>query len=159
MPIKPDEHFMTLAIDKATQGVEAGQTPFGACLIKNGQVISCEHNTVWQSNDSTAHAEVNAIKKACEKLDAIDLSGCVIYSTCEPCPMCFSACHWAKISTIVYGARIADAKKFGFSELSVSNRRMKELGGSSIEIVADFLRRENLELFELWSEREDKKVY
>ena len=150
---------MTLAIDKAKQGIEAGQTPFGACLIKNGQVISCEHNTVWQSKDSTAHAEVNAIKKACEKLDAIDLSGCVIYSTCEPCPMCFSACHWAKISTIVYGARIADAKKFGFSELSVSNRRMKELGGSSIEIVADFLRRENLELFELWSEREDKKVY
>lgn len=159
MLIKPDEHFMALAIDKAKQGVEAGQAPFGACLIKDGQVISCEHNTVWQSNDSTAHAEINAIRETCEKLGTIDLSGCVIYSTCEPCPMCFSACHWAKISTIVYGARITDAKKYGFSELSVSNHKMKELGGSSIEIIADFLRQKNLELFELWSHRKDKRVY
>ncbi len=73
--------------------------------------------------------------------------------------MCFAACHWAKISKIVYGARIEDAQKFGFSELTVPNQEMKRLGGSGIEIVPDFLRDETITLFEAWSAREDKRVY
>ncbi len=153
------EEFMRMAIAKAMEGIEKGQSPFGACIVADGQVISCEHNVVWQSNDITAHAEVTAIRKACQKLDTIDLSGSVIYSTTEPCPMCFAACHWAKISKIVYGARIEDAQKFGFSELTVSNQKMKDFGGSDVEIVADFLRDETITLFEAWFAREDKKAY
>jgi tRNA(Arg) A34 adenosine deaminase TadA len=148
-----------MAIAMAMEGIEKGQSPFGACIVKDNQVISCEHNMVWQSTDITAHAEVTAIRKACQKLDTIDLSGSVIYSTTEPCPMCFAACHWARISKIVYGARIEDAQKFGFSELTVPNQEMKRLGGSGIEIVPDFLRDETIALFEAWSARKDKRVY
>lgn len=154
-----DKKFMRLAIDKARQGIENGQVPFGACIVKDGEVISCAHNTVLEDTDSTGHAEINAIREACKILNTIDLSRCVIYSTCEPCPMCFSACHWARISKIVYGTRIKDAKELGFSELSVTDDRMKMLGKSKIRIVGDFLREENLELFKLWSKRKDKRVY
>jgi len=157
--MESNERFMALAIEKAKEGVEKGQSPFGACIVRDGQVVSCEHNTVWQSTDSTAHAEINAIRAACEKLGAIDLSGCVIYSTCEPCPMCFSACHWAKISTIVYGARIEDAKNAGFCELSISNETMKDLGQSGLEIIGDFMRGPNLKLFELWTQKDQAKPY
>lgn len=150
---------MRLAIVKAKEGIEKGQTPFGACIVRDGEVISCAHNEVWKRMDITAHAEICAIREACKKLGTVDLSGCVIYSTCEPCPMCFSACHWAKIPKIVYGARIEDAKKLGFSELTISNEEMKSQGNSSIEVIGDFLREEILELFKLWSKREDKRVY
>ncbi|MFQ5891514.1 MAG: nucleoside deaminase, partial [Candidatus Methanofastidiosia archaeon] len=130
-----------------------------ACIVKDGKIISCVHNIVWESIDITAHAEIHAIRDACKKLNTIDLSGCVIYSTCEPCLMCFSACYWAKISKIVYGTRIEDAKKFGFNELTISNKKMKQLSNSSIEIIGDFLREENLKLFKLWFNRKDKRVY
>ncbi len=154
-----DEKFMRFAIDKAREGIRNGQTPFGACIVKDGKIISCVHNLVWKSMDITAHAEIHAIRDACKKLNTIDLSGCVIYSTCEPCPMCFSACHWAKISKIVYGTKIEDAKNFGFSELTISNKKMKQSGNSSIEVIGDFLLEENLKLFKLWSKRKDKRVY
>ena len=154
-----DEKFMRFAIDKAREGIRNGQTPFGACIVKDGKIISCVHNLVWKSMDITAHAEIHAIRDACKKLNTIDLSGCVIYSTCEPCPMCFSACHWAKISKIVYGTKIEDAKNFGFSELTISNKKMKQSGNSSIEVIGDFLLEENLKLFKLWSNRKDKRVY
>lgn len=154
-----DAKFMRLAISKARQGIEKGQTPFGVCITKGWEVVSCVHNIVWESMDITAHAEIHAIREACRKLNTIDLSGCVIYSTCEPCPMCFSACHWAKISKIVYGVRIEDAKKLGFSELTISNWEMKQFGNSPVELVGDLLREENLELFEFWSKRDDKRVY
>ena len=154
-----DELFMRLAIRKAMQGVEKGQTPFGVCITKEGAVVSCVHNIVWESMDITAHAEIHGIREACKKLNTVDLSGCVIYSTCEPCPMCFSACHWARISKIIYGTHIEDARKLGFSELIISNREMKQSGNSPIEVVGDCLREENLELFEYWNKREDKRLY
>jgi guanine deaminase len=130
-----EEEIMIFAIKKAREGIENSQTPFGACIIKDGKIINCAHNTVWNDNDITAHEEINAIKDACEKLSTVDLSGCIIYSTCEPCPKCFAACHWAKISKIVYVARLVDAKRFGFNELMISNNEMKQVSGSKIEIV------------------------
>ena len=152
------EKFMRLAIKKAKMGIRKGQTPFGACIVKDKKVIACAHNTVWKDSDITAHAEINAIRLACKKLKIVDLSGCTIYSTCEPCPMCFAACHWAKISRIVYGARIEDAKKIGFNELIIPSRTMKTIGNVKIEIIGDFLREECLELFEEWKKGE-RKVY
>lgn len=154
-----DEKYMRLAIEKAREGVRVGQTPFGACIVKEGEVVSCAHNVVWRTTDITAHAEVHAIRQACEKLKAIDLSGCTIYTTCEPCPMCFSACHWARISRIVFGARIEDAEEAGFSELSISNETMKKVGGSPVEIIADFMRKESQAVFQEWLHSAGKKVY
>ncbi|MFQ5421816.1 MAG: nucleoside deaminase, partial [Anaerolineae bacterium] len=138
-----NDKFMRLAIEKAREGIGDGQTPFGACIVQNNEVITCVHNTVWKTTDITAHAEIHAIREACKRLNTVDLSGTTIYSTCEPCPMCFSACHWAKISKIVFGARIEDAQNAGFAELTISNECMKEFGNSSIEVVGDFLREEN----------------
>ena len=89
----------------------------------------------------------------------MDLSGCVIYSTAEPCPMCFSAIHWAGIGTIVYGASIADAKKAGFRELSISNETLKKLGKSLIRIHRDFMKDECRNLFKAWSDLPDKRSY
>ncbi len=154
-----DELFMRAAIAKARQGIKRGQTPFGACVVKNNKVISCEHNLVWRNNDITAHAEIVAIRYACRKLKTINLSGCMLYSTCEPCPMCFSACHWAGISRIVYGARIRDARRCGFSELGISNARMKKIGKSRMKISAGVLRQENLSLFDLWSRQNNPRSY
>src|SRR3989338_3600598 len=116
---KIEERFMRLAIEKALEGVRNGQSPFGACIVKEGKAVCCAHNVVWETKDITAHAEVHAIRQACRQLDTVDLSGCDIYSTCEPCPMCFSACHWAKISRIIYGTYIEDAKRLGYSELTI----------------------------------------
>ncbi len=154
-----DENFMQVAIEKARYGVQNGQSPFGACVVKNGEVISSGSNTVWKDGDITAHAEINAIRKACKKLNSVDLSGCIVYSTCEPCPMCFTACYWARISKIVYGARIKDAKRFGFNEMLISNEQMKSLSKSKIEIKVDFLRDECIEIFKQWALQKDRKTY
>jgi guanine deaminase len=153
------EFYMQLAIDKAKEGVDKGQSPFGACIVKDGKVISCEHNTVWQNTDITAHGEIHAIREANMKLNTIDLSGCVIYSTCEPCPMCFTAIHWARIEKIYYGAKIEDAKSFGFNELTVSNEKMKEYGKSKVEINGSFMREKCIELFKYWESKNSNKVY
>ncbi|MCD1293862.1 nucleoside deaminase [Methanocella sp. CWC-04] len=150
---------MRAAIEKAREGIKEGQTPFGACIVKDGKIISSAHNLVWENTDITAHAEIIAIREACEKLNTIDLSGCEIYTTCEPCTMCFSACHWAKIGKIVYGALIEDAKKAGFSELTIPNEDMKRLGNSPVEIVGNFMRGEALELFREWEKKGVKRVY
>ncbi len=154
-----DAVYMKKAIEKAMLGIKKGQSPFGACIVKNGKVAALEHNRVWEKGDPTAHAEVVAIKAAAKKLKTIDLSGCTIYSTCEPCPMCFSACHWARISKIVYGTRIEDAKKIGFHEFPIHDSTLKDIGRSHIDIRGDFLRDESMELFDIWSSRRDKKKY
>ena len=159
MTMKTPQDYMRRAIAKAREGMEKGQTPFGACIVKDGEVLACSHNTVWATTDITAHAEVSAIREACRKLGAVELTGSVIYSTCEPCPMCFSACHWAKIGKIVFGTYIEDAKACGFSELTVSDAALKELGGSPVEIEGGFLREECQALFDEWRMRDDAKRY
>ena len=150
---------MRLAIAAAKRGVRAGQTPFGSVIVKNGRVVCAEHNRVWLTTDSTAHAEVTAIRVACRKLKTIDLSGCTLYSTCEPCPMCFSAIHWAKIDAIYFGTTIADAKSLGFSELTVSDRTLKRIGKSPVRITSGLLRRDNLALFKYFASRPGRRFY
>lgn len=90
--------------------------PFGAVIVKNNEIIAKGHNTVLQDNDPTAHAEVNAIKNACKKLNTFDLSGCTLYTSCYPCPMCLSAIMWSNINTIYYGNTKEDAKEIGFKD-------------------------------------------
>ena len=150
---------MRLAIEKARAGIRRGQTPFGACIVYKHKVIACSHNLVWKSNNITAHAEMVAISAACKGLKKINLSGCTIYSTCEPCPMCFSACHWAKISRIVFGCAIQDAKDFGFHEMKISNLKLKKIIKSKIKITAKIALKENIGLFEFWQKQPRAKTY
>ncbi len=154
-----DDQFMQIAVAMARQGTTRGQTPFGACIVNEDGVVARAHNTVWRDTDITAHAEVQAIRSSCRKLEAVDLSGCTIYSTCEPCPMCFSACHWARLDRIVYGADIADAAEAGFNEMSISNSEMKRRGHSPIEITSGVLREECVGLFETWANDPDARRY
>lgn len=151
--------FMQAAIDACRRGIAVGQTPFGACIVREGEIVIATHNHVWLTTDITAHAEVHAIRGACRSLNTIKLSECDIYSTTEPCPMCFSAIHWAGMRRIIYGTSIADAKAFGFSELEVSNFKMKEIGGSPVLIETDFMRGACLDLFKEWQGREDHRTY
>ena len=110
------------------------------------------HNEVRATSDPTAHAEVQAIRKACSALGTIDLSGCVMYATTEPCPMCFSAIHWAKLDRVVFGAGIGDAETAGFSELTISNETMKEIGGAGLTIQSGVLADECAALFDEWKQ-------
>jgi len=154
-----DIKFMRLAIQKARDGVRKGQTPFGACIVKSGKVIACCHNLVWKNTDITAHAEITVIRQACKRLKKIDLSGCVIYSTCEPCPMCFAACHWARIRRIVFGCAIKDAKGYGFNELQVSNLKLRQLSKNKIKITPAVSLKENIGLFDFWQKQSKAAAY
>ena len=153
------DKYMRLAIQEARKNLRSlDGGPFGACIIRKGKVISVARNTVLKE-DATCHAEINAIRKASRKLKTFDLSGCVIFSTTEPCPMCFSAIHWARINTIIYGTSISDAKKIGFCELSISCLKLNRLGRAAIKLVPRFLYQECLKLFEEWEKLENKEVY
>jgi tRNA(Arg) A34 adenosine deaminase TadA len=144
-----EEAFMRLAIDMAQKGIAAGQAPFGAALIAGGQVISAAHNTVWHDSDPTAHAEVNVIRHAATR-HGIALRGCMLYTTCEPCPMCLAAAHWAKVERVVFGASIADAAAAGFSELPVAAAALARLGGSLLVVEGGLLQEECKALFDQW---------
>ena len=123
---------MRLAIATARKGIANGQEPFGACIIKGEEVISVAHNTTIEDMDVTAHAEMKAIREACRKLKTTNLSGCVIYATFKPCPMCQAACERANISRVYYGV--------GPEEIGASLRENKTL------ITAGFLKNECSEL-------------
>lgn len=153
------EKYMYLALDEARKNfITLSGGPFGACIVKNGHVLAVARNTVLE-NDATCHAEINAIRIASKELGSFDLSGSVIYSTTEPCPMCFTAIHWAHIDAIVYGTSIQDAQKLGFNELPISNNTLKELGKSSVCIVSSFMFEECLQLFNDWSCLKGKQIY
>lgn len=145
-----DADFMCLAIQAVWQGLEKGEMPFGVCTVRNGHILSVMHNSARANMDMTAHAEVQAIRGTSRELNTLELSGCVLYSTCEPCPMCFTACLWAKLGRIVYACRIEDAEKAGIWQIPISPDRMKRLGHSSVQLVGDVLREEGLKLFESW---------
>src|SRR6478735_8631279 len=122
-----EEDYMRVAIRKAQDGIAIGQSPFGSVIVQNDQVVAATHNTVWRDTDPTAHAEVNCLRAAARSLATIDLRGCTLYSTCEPCPMCLSAIHWAKVDRVVFGATIADAAGAGFAELFVDAKVLAEM--------------------------------
>lgn len=143
---------MRLAIAAAAKSLKSLEgAPFGACIVKSGRVVAVAGNTVF-SEDATCHAEINAIRAASKRLGTYDLSGCTIYATTEPCPMCFSAIHWCGMSRMVFGARISDATKAGFNELAIPVRSMKRLGGARMEIRSGLLAGECRKLLRGWKE-------
>ncbi len=144
--------FLALAILSAYDGIEKKEGgPFGACIVKNNEIITIAHNKVLKNNCAIYHAEMEAIRLASEKLGTWNLKGCKIYSTTEPCPMCFSAIHWAQIDEVIYGTSISDVKALGFNELTISSEIMKEIGKSPVKIKKDFMREDCLKLLDDWS--------
>ncbi|MAE67645.1 MAG: hypothetical protein CMJ18_25610 [Phycisphaeraceae bacterium] len=153
-----DRKFMLLAIEQASRALDKDGVPFGACITRAGSVVTTVHNSVLFDGDPTAHAEVCAIRRACRALGSLDLADCVMYTTCEPCPMCYAACHEAHISRIVYGIGHDDANAFGTPSLAIGAAKMGELGHASIELTPDVLREQVLALFERWSLRRAETV-
>jgi tRNA(Arg) A34 adenosine deaminase TadA len=142
--------FMRRAIETTREGIAAGQSPFGSGIAKDGAVVAATHNTLWRDTDPTAHAEVNCLRRAAKALNTVDLSGCTLYSTCEPCPMCLAAIHWAKLDRVVFGATIDDADAAGFSELHVAAVDLARMGGSPLVVEGGLLREECAALFDEW---------
>lgn len=160
MSNKTDEMFMREAIKICEKGINKGQSPFGAVIVCNGNIIAKGHNQVWKNTDVTAHAEIITIRKANKKVKDIYLKGCTLYSTTEPCPMCFSAIHWAGIDKVVYGASISDSKnKLGFNELTISNREMKRFGKSKVKVTSDILKDECVAQLLRWKTLQNHKNY
>lgn len=143
--------LMDEALAVCERGIQAGQSPFGAVIVlPDGKLVCAAHNTVRLSCDPTAHAEINVIREAARLRNTIDLSGMAMFTTCEPCPMCAAAIHWARLDTVYFGASIRDAEAAGFNELSVPCRSMYGDGNSSVKVVGGVLGEECRRLFELW---------
>ena len=153
-----DRAFMREAIRLANESVATGGGPFGAVIVKDGEIVAASSNSVTRDNDPTAHAEVNTIRQACRELGTFDLSGCVIYTSCEPCPMCLGAIYWAGIDRIYYGNTRADAAAINFDDSFIYEELTKEMSERAIPILP-LLREEALETFRLWAEKEDKVEY
>jgi tRNA(Arg) A34 adenosine deaminase TadA len=153
------EDYMHRAIQKAREGIAAGQSPFGSVIVRDREVIAATHNTVWRDGDPTAHAEVNCIRRAASLLKTVSLNGCTLYSTTEPCPMCLAAIHWAKIDRVVFGATIADAAEAGFSELQVNARVLARIGQSPLIVESGLLQHECAALFDQWKKAGRSRAY
>lgn len=152
------EIFMQKAIDLSIESVKNGGGPFGAVIVKNGEIIAASSNSVTKDNDPTAHAEINAIRKAAKKLGRFDLSDCEIYSSCEPCPMCLGAIYWAKIGTLYFANTKDDAKKIGFDDSFIYEEIEKPYQQRKVK-TSQLMRDEALKAFKLWEQKDDKIEY
>jgi len=153
-----DKAFMREAIRLADESVERGGGPFGAVIVKDGKIVAGSANSVTIDLDPTAHAEVNTIRKACRQLGTFDLSGCVIYTSCEPCPMCLGAIYWARLDRIYYANNRKDAADIDFADNFIYEELDKTLDNRTVPIIP-LLRDEALHTFRQWTEKEDKTEY
>ncbi len=153
------EKFMRMAIELSEYNVKQGQGgPFGAVIVKDGMVIARSGNRVVPTNDPTAHAEVSAIRLACQELETFNLEGCAIYTSCEPCPMCLSAIYWARIDQIYYANDKTDAAKIGFDDQFIYDEIALKMADRKIAHV-QLLRTEAQGAFKLWETSEIKTEY
>jgi guanine deaminase len=153
-----DNKFLTKAIDLAIAGIKKGGGPFAAVITLNNNIVSVAVNRVVLTCDPTAHAEILAIREASSKLRTHNLSGCVLYSTCEPCPMCLGAIYWAGIKRVVYASSRFDAAGAGFSDNSIYKEVILEPSNREIE----FLRLDEpyaKKVFETWKEYDGRILY
>ncbi|MGV3504271.1 MAG: nucleoside deaminase [Adhaeribacter sp.] len=153
------EEFMREAIRLSREKMEAGfGGPFGAVVVRNGQVIARGYNNVLASNDPTAHAEVDAIRKACAALGTFQLSDCELYTSCEPCPMCLGAIYWARPKVVYYGNTRQDAAAIGFDDQFIYDQIQLSFSERAIPMLP-LLRQEALQVFKAWEEKPDKLEY
>lgn len=136
------KEFMEIAVNEAREGIlNRDGGPFGAVIVKNGEVIASGHNRVLSSNDSTCHGEIDAIRKAEAKLETHDLSGCELYTTGEPCPMCLGAILWANIEKVYYGCRLSDNAEIGFRD-----EKFNEAVGERFNLPDGFIEEKDREM-------------
>lgn len=153
------EKFMRAAAALAEKNVADGTGgPFGAVIVHDGEIVGEGTNQVTSSNDPTAHAEVVAIRQACEKLETFNLGGCVVYTSCEPCPMCLSAIYWARLDHIFYGNTKADAAAIDFDDDFLYTEIPKPIDQRAIP-TSQLLREETIKSFEAWVVSETKIPY
>ena len=153
------EKFMKRAIEIAQKGIDSNTGgPFGAVVVKDGEIVAEGSNQVTSTNDPTAHAEVIAIRKACEALNSFQLEGCVLYTSCEPCPMCLGAIYWARPERIFYAGTREDAAEVGFDDEFIYEEISADIKDRRIE-ATNLLRKEARGVFEIWSEKSDKVEY
>ena len=149
---------MREAIKLSAESVRSGGGPFAAVIVRDGEIIARGENRVTVCNDPTAHAEVSAIREAAARLGTYDLSGCEIYSSCEPCPMCLGAIYWARLDKLYYAGTRADAANVGFDDAHIYEELPLE--PSQRELPTETLLREEAQrVFEAWAEKADKKEY
>ena len=154
-----DKEFMRRAIALAQNGIDRNDGgPFGAVVVKNGEIIAEGNNRVTSTNDPTAHAEVVAIRNACEKLDSFQLDDCTIYTSCEPCPMCLGAIYWARPAQVFYACTREDAAEIGFDDHFIYEEIKRPIEERRIKSV-NFLRDEGLTVFENWADKTDRTEY
>jgi len=150
--------FMLKAIELSIKSAETIGGPFGCVIVKDNKIISEGSNKVTSTNDPTAHGEIVAIREACLKLNTFNLSGCELYSTCEPCPMCLSAIYWSHIDKIFYANTRDDAKNIDFDDSFIYSEINKKIGDRKIQMI-QMLRDEALKAFNIWDEKVDKNKY
>ena len=153
-----DKRFIQLACKLASDNIDKGGGPFGAVIVKDGEVVATGCNCVTIINDPTAHAEINAIREACRKHDNFKLNDCVIYSSCEPCPMCMSAIYWASISKVYYANTKIDAAAIGFDDNFIYEEIGKRCDYRSIPFI-HVTDKSAIDLFEKWASKADKIEY
>ena len=152
------EELMRRAIKLSADSVRNGGGPFGAVIARNGEIIAEGSNGVTIYNDPTAHAEVSTIRKACQKLNTFDLSGCEIYTSCEPCPMCFGAIYWAHLDTIYYANDRKDAARIGFDDDFIY-REIALKPDERHKKMQLLLPDEARKAFEMWQQNDEKTEY
>ena len=150
--------FMLKAIELSIKSADTIGGPFGCVIVEDNKIISEGYNKVTSTNDPTAHGEIVAIREACLKLNTINLSGCELYSTCEPCPMCLSAIYWSHIDKIFYANTRDDAKNIDFDDSFIYSEINKKIGDRKIQMI-QMLRDEALKAFKIWDEKVDKIKY
>ena len=149
---------MKRAIELSIESVNKGGGPFGSVVAKDNKIISEGHNNVTTNNDPTAHGEIVVIREACRILNVFNLTGCELYSTCEPCPMCLSAIYWARIDKVYYANTRKDAQKIDFDDSLIYSEFQKNIDKRKIPMV-QMMRSEALQAFELWEKKTDKVKY
>ncbi len=150
--------FMSKAIAMSIENVARGGGPFAALVVRGAEIIGAGVNQVTATNDPTAHAEIVAIREACRGLNAFQLDGCDIYTTCEPCPMCLGAIYWARPARVFFANTREDAKSIGFDDEFIYRQITLPLGQRSIPMIPT-MRDEALKAFRLWQEKPDKTTY
>ena len=150
---------MRRAISLAQKGIDSNSGgPFGAVVVKEGEIVGEGCNQVTSTNDPTAHAEVVAIRNACKNLDSFQLDGCILYTSCEPCPMCLGAIYWARPTKVFFACTREDAANIGFDDHFIYDEIERPIEERHIKSI-NFLRDEGLTVFENWESKSDKTKY
>jgi len=154
----PNKEFMQKAIDLSIESAKNGGGPFGAVIIKNNEIVAAAANSVSQNNDPTAHAEITAIRKACSELKTFDLTGCELYTSCEPCPMCLGAIYWAHIDKVYYANTKEDAMNTGFDDSFIYDEIERGIHNRKISFE-QFMQKDAISAFSLWLENDERINY